>query len=385
MKVFPVIAAAALGISLPAWGQAMDPNMPGMDMRGMTMPKKPVVKAKPKAKLATKSIAKPAPKASSSGAAAKPGHDMSGMAMPGMVMPASPQASPGGQSSDPHGSHDMAAMSGMDMSHAANGAMPGMTMEGHGSSGTSLAAGNAPAPAPPLDHYADRIFPPADMARARQQLHGEHGGGTFSQVLFNLAEYQARKGSDGYRWDGQAWIGSDLNRLFLKTEGEGNLGRSVDSAEVQALYSRALDPYWNLQVGARYDFKPNPSRVYATIGVEGLAPGMFDTEAAVFVSNKGDVLGRIEGWYDERLTQRLILQPRVELNLAAQDVREDRIGAGLSNAELGLRLRYEVRREFAPYIGVSYNRKVGTTARYAREDGNGVQATSLVIGVRAWF
>lgn len=204
-------------------------------------------------------------------------------------------------------------MSGMDMSHAANGAMPGMTMEGHGSSGTSLAAGNAPAPAPPLDHYADRIFPPADMARARQQLHGEHGGGTFSQVLFNLAEYQARKGSDGYRWDGQAWIGSDLNRLFLKTEGEGNLGRSVDSAEVQALYSRALDPYWNLQVGARYDFKPNPSRVYATIGVEGLAPGMFDTEAAVFVSNKGDVLGRIEGWYDERLTQRLILQPRVEL------------------------------------------------------------------------
>lgn len=379
MKVLLLVAAAAFGTSLPASGQGMDPNMPGMDMSA-----KPAAKAKPKAKVATKPVARPASKASKPGVAAKPDH-MNGMAIPGMTMPASPKTPSDGQTADPHGAHDMAATPGMGMSHAANGAIPEMTMKGHGTGGTSLAAGKAPAPAPPLDHYADRMFPPAEMARARQQLHGEHGGGTFSQVMFNLAEYQVRKGGDGYRWDGQAWFGSDLNRLFLKTEGEGSLTRSVDSSEVQALYSRALDPYWNLQIGARYDFKPNPSRTYATIGIEGLAPGMFDTEAALFLSNKGDVLGRIEGWYDQRLTQRLILQPRVELNLAAQDVCENRVGAGLSNAELGLRLRYEVRREFAPYIGVSYTSKVGSTARYAREDGDGVQATSLVIGVRAWF
>ena len=97
------------------------------------------------------------------------------------------------------------------------------------------------------------------------------------------------------------------------------------------------------------------------------------------------MLGCVEGWYDQRLSQRLILQPRVDLNFAAQDVSEDRNGAGLSEAELGLRLRDELRREFAPHIGVSDDRKVGTTARYAREDRDGVQATSLVIGARAWF
>src|SRR3546814_11929731 len=115
----------------------------------------------------------------------------------------------------------------------------------------------------------------------------------------------------------------------------------METAEIQALYSRALDPYWNLQAGVRYDFKPNPSRTYATVGIEGVAPYWFETEAALFLSNKGDVLGRIEGYYDQRITQRLILQPRVELNLSAQDVPETRIGAGISNAEFGLRPRSE--------------------------------------------
>jgi copper resistance protein B len=254
-----------------------------------------------------------------------------------------------------------------------------------GTGGTALPPGNAPAPAPPTDHYADRVFSPAEMGAVRADLYKEHGGGTFHQVMFNLAEYQARRGGDGFRWDGEAWLGGDINRLVVKSEGEGALKDGVDSAEVQALYSRAIDPYWNIQAGVRYDFKPNPLRTYATIGIEGLAPYWFEVEGALFLSDKGDVLARAEGYYDQRITQRLILQPRVELNFAAQDVPENGIGSGLSNAELGLRLRYEIRREFAPYVGISYDRKVGDTARYARADGEPTRSTSLVFGIRTWF
>jgi copper resistance protein B len=289
-------------------------------------------------------------------------------AMPGMQMPAEGSSQPTG--------NDMSAMPGMTANH---------TMQGHGNGGTALPPGNASAPAPPTDHFADRVYAPIAMAAARNALRREHGGENLSMVLFNLAEYQVHNGRDGYRWDGEAWVGGDINRLALKTEGEGSFGRGVDSAEIQALYSRALDPYWNLQAGVRYDFKPNPSRTYATIGFEGLAPGFFEVAGALFLSNKGDVLGRLEGYYDQRITQRLILQPRVELNFAAQNVDENRIGSGLSTAELGVRLRYEVAREFAPYIGVSYDRKVGKTADYARADGKGVKATSFVVGARTWF
>lgn len=277
--------------------------------------------------------------------------------------------------SDPHAGHDMSAMPGMDV------AAPPEQATG----GTALPAGNAAAPSPPTDHYADRIFPPAEMARVRDALTREHGGSTFHQVMFNLAEYQARKRGDGYRWDGEAWFGGDIDRLVLKSEGEGAVRGGVDSAEVQTLYSRAIDPYWNLQAGVRQDIRPRPARTYATIGVEGLMPYMFEVEGALFLSDKGDLLARAEGYYDQRITQRLILQPRIELNFAARDVPGDRIGSGLSNAELGLRLRYEFKREFAPYVGVSYDRKVGDTARYARQDGEHVGSTSLVIGIRSWF
>ncbi|MCW1988022.1 UNVERIFIED_ORG: copper resistance protein B [Sphingomonas sp. R1F5B] len=414
-----LISAAPLAFAVPASAQSMQ-NMQGMNMPAAKAPAKKRPAAKPATPAKRKTSAKPATRptaARRATPAAKPNaaaHDMSGMGtMPGMDMSATTgsKASP---KADPHAGHDMSSMPGMTMPDMAGGAMkhdmpgmnmpaagsgqpmehdmssmPGMAMDGqmagHGAGGTSLAPGNAPAPLPPSDHYADRIYQNGAMADSRAMLHNEHGGSTSSMILFNLAEYQVRNGRDGYRWDGEAWFGKDLDRLVVKTEGEGAFREGVDSAEVQALYSRALDPYWNVQAGVRYDFKPNPSRTYATIGIEGVAPYWFETEAAVFLSNKGEVLGRIEGYYDQRLTQRLILQPRVELNLSAQDVPETRIGSGLSNAELGLRLRYEIRREFAPYIGVSYDRKFGQTADYARADGKGVKATSFVIGVRTWF
>jgi copper resistance protein B len=308
---------------------------------------------------------------------ASPGDDK---AMPAMNARAMPGMNMGNSSSTPKADD----MQGMDMSgdHAGHdmGAMQGMEM-----TGTALPAGNAPAPKPPMDHFADRQFPAAEMAQSRTAMMHEQGGQSFAQVMFNLAEVQVRQGRDGYRWDGEAWFGGDINRLTIKSEGEGVFRRGVESAEIQALYSRAIGPYFNLQAGIRHDFQPSPSRTYATIGFEGLAPYWFEVEGAAFLSDKGDVLGRLEGYYDQRLTQRLVLQPRVELNLSAQDIPENRIGSGLVDAELGLRLRYEITRQFAPYIGVSYEAKTGKTADYARADGEDPTTTSLVAGVRIWF
>ena len=241
-----------------------------------------------------------------------------------------------------------------------------------------------PGPPPPADHLADRIYDPAAMAAARTLLAEEHGGSAHSKVMANLLEYQAHSGGDGYRWEGEAWYGGDTDRFVARTEGEGDVRHGLERAEVQALYSRAIGPYFDLRAGVRQDFKPG-GRTYLTLGTEGLLPYWFQVGAAAFVSTQGEVLGRVEGRYDLRLTQRLILQPRVELNFAAQDTRATRTGAGLSNAELGLRLRYEIRREFAPYIGVSYERSLGRTADYAREAGERVGGASFVAGVRAWF
>ena len=391
---------APLALATPALAQTMDHSM--HNMPGMTMPAKPA--AKPKAKAAAKSATKrKAPVRRTAPRRAQPakaqaadphaGHDMSGMQ--GMDMGGQQQAAP---TQNPHAGHDMSAMPGMAAStgagqdpHAGHdmSTMPGMAMPGDQPAakvGTDLPPGNKPAPAPAGDHLADRFWGADAMASSRENdLRREHGGMTVYQILFNLAEYQARKGGDGYRWDGEAWIGGDINRFTLKSEGEGTFGKPLEQAEVQALYSRALDPYWNLQAGVRYDFKPNPSRTYATVGIEGLAPGWFEVEGALFLSDKGDVLGRAEGYYDQRITNWFVLQPRVEANFSAQDVPETGTGSGLTDLEAGLRLRYEGRREFAPYIGVSWERQFGDTARFTRARGDNTGGFSFVAGVRTWF
>jgi copper resistance protein B len=241
------------------------------------------------------------------------------------------------------------------------------------------------APPVPTDHAADALYDPATMARARAAMRQESGGMTFSQLMIDRLEYRAQKGSDGYHWEGEGWIGGDVNRLAVKSEGEGELGGPLKSAELQALYSRAIDPWWNLVAGVRQDFRPQPQRTYATIGIEGLAPYWFELEAQAFLSDKGDAHVRVEGSYDQRITQRLILQPAAEVNIAVQDVPELGIGSGLSSIEAGLRLRYEFAREFAPYIGINWERRLGDTARYARMQGERASATSLVMGIRFWF
>ncbi len=390
-------ATAALVVGAPAAAQMNHANMPGMKMpmpKKAAPKKKPVVK-KPSAKrpVARKAAAKPAAKKAiikkatlkkSTTKAADPraGHDMS--SMPGMDIPAghdmSAMPATPGQQADPHAGHDMGTIPGMDMpGHDMNG-MPQMTP-----AGTDLPAGTAPPPPVPTDHAADLVYGAANMAMGRHHLKEGHGGQKLAMVMFNIAEAQFRKGRDGFEWDGEGWYGGDINRLWVKSEGDGNFGGSIERAEIQTLYSRAVGPYFNLQGGIRYDFKPNPSRVYATVGFEGLAPGFFDVEGALFLSNKGELMARAEGYYDQRITQRLILQPRAELNFAAQSSQEIGVGKGLSDAEIGLRLRYDIRREFAPYVGIQYNRAFGDTRKFQREAGADAGGWSLLTGVRLWF
>jgi copper resistance protein B len=245
--------------------------------------------------------------------------------------------------------------------------------------------GTAPAPAPPEDHAADAIFVTKEMAKARETLRYENGGMVLFKVGFDLAEYQFRTGKGGYRWEGEAWIGGDIDRFKLKYEGEGEIRGGVEEAEFQALYERAISPYWNLQGGVRHDLKPSPSRTYAVLGVEGLAPYWIELAATVFLSTKGDILARAEGHYDHRITQSLILQPRLEANISAQNIPEIDVGAGLSTFEVGLRLRYEISRQFAPYMGVEWNTKAGDTASFARAAGEKPSTVNFVIGVKAWF
>ncbi|MCX8475866.1 MAG: copper resistance protein B [Sphingomonas sp.] len=372
-------ASTALALGQPALAQDHSQH------QGMQMPapaKKPAPKPAPR---------KPAPKKRAAKPAARPAPK------PTAPRPATPQS--GGMEGMDHSAHDMGQtpppsdqakpaepMPGMDtQDHSQHGAAPAEAHGGMQMTGTALPAGDAPAPLPPMDHYADRQFPRDEMARAREHMMREQGGQTFYQVMFNLAEYRARQGRDGYHWDGEAFVGGDIDRLWLKSEGEGAFGEQIESAEVQAFYSRAIGPYFNLQGGIRQDFGRGPDRTYATVGFEGLAPYMFEVEGALFLSDRGDLLGRLEGYYDQRITQRLILQPRVEFNLSAQDVPANRVGSGLTDAELGVRLRYEITRRFAPYVGVSYEAKTGRTADFARADGEDPSTTSFVAGVRIWF
>nr|WP_095012835.1 copper resistance protein B [Tsuneonella mangrovi] len=277
--------------------------------------------------------------------------------------------------------------------HARHGAMDHSTMDMSAKTQGAMASGQmskAAAPGPPSrafdgpDHAADTVYGSDAMAPSRRELGPANGGWSGGTFMLDRLEARIGKGEDLYLWDAQAWHGSDTDKLWLKSEGEGAFQASVEKAEVQALWSHAIGPWFDLQTGVRYDFEPG-SRAQAVLGVQGLAPYMFDVDAAAFLSDRGDLTARIEGEYDQRITQRFILQPRVELSLAAQDIPELRIGAGLASVEAGLRLRYEIVREFAPYVGVGYEAKLGRSADYARLAGERPDRVSLLVGVRAWF
>ncbi len=235
------------------------------------------------------------------------------------------------------------------------------------------------------EHAADAVWGAAAMAPVRRAVYAEHGTFRGGKLLIDRFEYRAQDGHDGYAWEGEGWYGGDYNRLWLKSEGEGGFGAALESAEVQALWSHALDPWFNLQTGIRYDLRPRPDRAHLAVGLQGLAPYWFEVDVAAFLSDRGDLTARLEAEYDQRITNRLIVQPRAEIELAAQDVPSIGLGAGLSSIEAGVRLRYELVPEFAPYLGVDYERSVGDTADLARAAGERVGGWALVAGIRAWF
>lgn len=185
-------------------------------------------------------------------------------------------------------------------------------------------------------------------------------------------------------WDAQAWVGQDLNKLWIKTEGE-YVDDDIEEAEIQLLYSRAIAPYWDAQIGWRHDIKPKPTRYWLAIGVQGLAPYYFETDIALFVGEGGIVGLRAEIEYELLLTQKWILTPEIEANFFNKNDQDVGLGSGLSDLEIGLRLRYEIRREFAPYIGVEWGKQFGNTADFARQDGESTSDTKWVAGIRFWF
>lgn len=202
--------------------------------------------------------------------------------------------------------------------------------------------------------------------------------------MVDRLEYQSNEGGPKYVWDVFGYAGGDYNRLWIESEGEGLFGKELDAAELQVLYNRAITPYWNIQAGARYDFRPNPSRWYGVLALEGLNVYWSEIEADLYVSDEKDVSFRFEAEFNEYITQRLVLQPRAEVNIQAQDVKDLGLGAGVTGFEVGLRLRYEIIREFAPYIGVSWAQTVGETAARL-PPGEDAGVVSFVAGVRAWF
>jgi copper resistance protein B len=200
----------------------------------------------------------------------------------------------------------------------------------------------------------------------------------YGRVVVDQLEWQNADHAD-IAWDMQAYYGGDYNKLWLKSEGVHE--QDENEARVEALWNRIVSPWWSAQAGVRQDFGDAPSRTWLVLGIEGLAPQWFDVEAAIYLGEEGRTAFRADVSYDLLLTQRLVLQPQIEADVYGKDDPERGIGSGLSDIEAGLRLRYEVRRELAPYIGVHWVRRFGETADLAGDESD----TRFVAGVRVWF
>jgi copper resistance protein B len=196
--------------------------------------------------------------------------------------------------------------------------------------------------------------------------------------------FEYAEDADAFIWDLQGWVGDDYRKLWAKAEGEYGDGEFEES-EIQLLYSRAWTPFFDWQAGIRYDIEPTPSRAHIVFGLQGLAPQWFEVDSALFLSEDGDLSARLELEYDLLLTQRLVLQPRLEVEASASDLPEIGIGSGIGKSELGLRLRYEFRRKFAPYLGINWTKLHGETADLAASNGGDRDDLSVLLGLRLWF
>lgn len=207
--------------------------------------------------------------------------------------------------------------------------------------------------------------------------------GAVGTVMLDQLEWRDTAAGGAKVWEGAAWYGGDYDKLWLRTEGEAVNGAT--DARVELLWSRIVSRWWSLQAGAREDFGNGPPRTWAALGLAGLAPGWLDVEATVYAGESGRTAARVKAATDLLLTQRLILQPEGEANLCGKSDPARDIGSGLSDLQVGLRLRYEVRREFAPYAGVAWQRLFGGTRTDARAAGLDVSGVQVVVGVRVWY
>ncbi|HDZ55319.1 MAG TPA: copper resistance protein B [Pseudomonas xinjiangensis] len=282
-----------------------------------------------------------------------------------------------------HSSMDHGQMKPMDhdsMDHGSNSMDHGSMDHGrmnHGS--VHNVDGIAGPPLIPALTNADR-----EAAFPAIQGHTVHDKMPFAFLLFDQLEYQRADEGSALSWELLGWWGGDVNRLWLRSEGERTNGVTED-AEIQALWGHSIGPWWDVVAGVRQDFKPGSPQTWGALGIQGLALYGFEAEATAFIGEGGQTAARLEGEYDILLTNRLILQPTAEMNFYGKNDSARGAGSGLADTELGLRLRYEIVREFAPYIGVSWGRSYGDTADFARDEGEDIDEARFVAGVRMWF
>jgi copper resistance protein B len=251
-----------------------------------------------------------------------------------------------------------------------------------------LASAAAPTRGAETDHsHADHSPTNAAMDGSAKQLPSGHAAtdnAIHSYLLFNQLEARDSHPDAEFAWELQGWIGTDLTRLWLRSKGERVSGHT-EAAEVEVLYGRSISPWWDVVTGLRHDVRPGDSRTFGAIGVQGLAPQWFELEATLYLDDDGQSAARFTAEYELLFTNRLVLQPRIELNVYGKTDAARGIGSGLSDMEAGLRLRYEITRQLAPYVGWEWTKAFGKTAELLQGSPSGTSDARAVAGIRLWF
>jgi copper resistance protein B len=344
-------------------------NMPGMDHGNM-----PGMQHTPSQPLPSVPSTPVPPSMPSMNHGDMPGMDHSNM--PGMQSPA-PQPRPASPSTTTPSS-SMPGMNHGNMLGMDHGSMPSMqhnTSQPKSTAPQSEMQRMSPVLPYPRNPDGSISIPGKGMAMLDDAV--------FHMVLLDRLEYSKSKDDHGFNWDGQFWVGKDYNRLWVKTEGERTSGQS--NGRLEALWSKPVSAFWDFQAGVRHDFGAGKSRQWAAFGIQGISPYWFDVEAAAYVGPSGRTAVRAKAEYTIRLSQVLLLTPEIETNAYGKADKDRGIGSGLSDVGLSLRLRYEIRREIAPYIGINWGRKIGQTADLARQAGESPIERQVVTGVRLWF
>lgn len=378
LRVLGLAIALSVG-AVPAFAQEMDHSR-------MQMP--PATTAPPAKKSAIKKSATEKPVAQPAATKKKLADPHAGHAMPppGNATPAS---SPQPAAVD-HAAmgHDMPMPAQAEkvepMDHSVMGHDMPMPQESAQAMDHSAMEGMTMAPTEPITPIP--VLTDVDRAAAAPPSggHAAHDETIHSFWLLDRLEGWNADDGTGIGWEALSWTGTDLNRMWLRSEGE-RIDGAIESADIEVLYGRSVARWWDVVAGVRHDFGEGPSQTFAAIGVQGLAPQKFEVEATAYIGQSGQTAARLEAEYDTLLTNRLILQWQAEAELYGKDDERRGIGSGLSTVEAGVRLRYEITRKFAPYIGVVWERAYGGTADFRRDHGEDIDDTRFVAGLRFWF